>query len=44
MILPIITPGPTLTIYQDGKRVIEVKLSTNEALNMIRDLAKETKI
>jgi len=44
LILSIITPGPTLTTYQDGKKVIEVKLSPNEALSIIRDLAKETKI
>lgn len=41
MILSIITPGPTLTIYQDGKRVIEGKLSALEALSIIRDLARE---
>ena len=44
MILTVITPGPTMTIYRDGQPVISVTLSHQEALAIIRDLAKEIRL
>ena len=41
MILTVITPGPTMTIYLDGQPVISVTLSHQEALAIISKLAKE---
>lgn len=44
MTLIVITPGPTLTVYRDGRPMLEVPLSTQEALHIIAGLAKEIRI
>ena len=44
MTFVIITPGPTLSVYRDGKLVIEAPLSTQESLHIIAELSKETRI
>ena len=43
MTLVIITPGPTLSVYRDGKLVIEAPLSTQEALHIMLEIAKEVR-
>lgn len=44
MTLTVITPGPTMTIYHDGKPIISVTLSHQEALAIISNLAKEIRL
>ena len=44
MTFVVITPGPTLSVYRDGKLLAEVPLSTQEALHIIAELSKETRI
>jgi hypothetical protein len=36
-----ITAPPVLTVYSDGKPVVAVAISQREAINLIRDIAKE---
>ena len=41
MILVIITPGPVLSVYDNGKLVVQIKLSMQEALHLLKELAEE---
>jgi hypothetical protein len=41
--LAVVTSGPTLSIYDNGRLVAEVGLSLAAALKLISDLAREVK-
>lgn len=41
--LAVVTPGPTLSVYDNGRLVALVRLSTAAALALISDLAREVK-
>jgi hypothetical protein len=43
MKLAVVTPGPTLAVYDNGRLVAEVRLSLAAALKLISDLAREVK-
>lgn len=40
----IITPGPVLSVYDNGKLIVQVKLSMQEALNLVKDVVKEIRV
>ena len=40
MTLVTITPGPVLSVYDNGKLVVQVKLSMQEALHLLKELAE----
>ena len=44
MILVIITQGPVLSVYDNGKLVVQVKLSMQEAVGIVAGLAKEIRV
>lgn len=39
-----ITPGPVLSVYDNGKLIVQVKLSTQEALHLLKDMAEEIRL
>ena len=41
MILVIITQGPVLSVYDNGKLIVQIKLSMQEALHLLKELAEE---
>ena len=41
MTLVTITPGPVLSVYDNGKLIVQVKLSMQEALHLLKELAEE---
>ena len=44
MTLVTITPGPVLSVYDNGKLIVQVKLSMQEAVSIVADLAKEIRL
>ena len=44
MILVIITPGPVLSVYDNGKLIVQAKLSMQEAASIVAGLAKEIRV
>jgi hypothetical protein len=40
MMLITIRPGPVLFVWQDGKRIARVELTTGAALTLVADLVK----
>ena len=44
MTLVTITPGPVLSVYDNGKLIVQVKLSTQEALHLMKELAEEIRV
>ena len=44
MTLVTITPGPVLSVYDNGKLVVQVKLSMQEALHLLKELAEEISV
>ena len=44
MTLVTITPGPILSVYDNGKLIVQVKLSMQEALHLLKDLAEEIRV
>jgi hypothetical protein len=41
MILATVRPGPTLHIWKDGKCVLELPLTPNEAMGLCADILRE---
>jgi hypothetical protein len=41
--LIVVSPGPTLSVYENGKMVASLQLSPSAALQLISDLAREVK-
>jgi len=39
-----ITPGPILSVYDNGKLIVRVKLSMQEAVGIVAGLAKEIRV
>ena len=44
MTLVTITPGPVLSVYDNGKLVVQIKLSMQEALHLLKELAEEIRV
>ena len=44
MTIVTITPGPILSVYDNGKLIVQVKLSMQEALHLLKDLAEEIRV
>ena len=44
MTLVTITPGPVLSVYDNGKIIVQVKLSMQEALHLLKELAEEIRV
>jgi len=44
MILVTITPGPVLSAYDNGKLIVQVKLSMQEALHLLKELTEEIEL
>ncbi len=44
MTLVTITPGPVLSVYDNGKLIVQVKLSMQEAVSIVAGLAKEIRV
>ena len=44
MTLVTITPGPVLSVYDNGKLVVQIKLSMQEALHLLKELAEEISV
>lgn len=44
MTLVTITPGPVLSVYGNGKLIVQVNLSMQEAVSIVAGLAKEIRI
>ena len=44
MTLVTITPGPVLSVYDNGKLIVQVKLSMQEALHLMKELAEEIRV
>jgi hypothetical protein len=43
LMLAVVTPGPTLSVYRNGSLVATVELTASAALKLISDLAKQVK-
>ena len=44
MTLVTITPGPVLSVYDNGKLIVQVKLSMQEALHLLKELAEGIRV
>ena len=44
MTLVTITPGPVLSVYDNGKLIVQAKLSMQEALHLLKELAEEIEL
>ena len=44
MTLVTITPGPVLSVYDNGKLIVQVKLSMQEAVHLLKELAEEIRV
>ena len=44
MTIVTITPGPALSVYDNGKLIVQVKLSMQEAVSIVAGLAKEIRV
>ena len=44
MTIVTITPGPILSVYDNGKLIVQVNLSMQEAASIVAGLAKEIRV
>ena len=44
MTLVTITPGPVLSVYDNGKLIVQAKLSMQEAVHLLKELAEEIRV